>query len=183
MRRIISKERKEEKKKRNMLIASFFMLFVLVFGTVGYGFLSSSRTDSNTDETSQDGVRYTGSRWVATVNDRDFYFLNSPESVENISVETSFFLNSYAGLPLYLISDNSAVNSEIAATLGQFTTRVQEACYGPCDKDLPEKNCSENLIIWKDSPISQVYQEENCIFIEGDMRAVDAFLYNLLEIN
>ena len=86
--------------------------------------------------------------------------------------------NNYAGSTVYVVSENQAVFFEISATMGRFL-RVQEACYGPCEEDLPEKNCTDNLIIWQDSPENKVYQEENCVFIDGDMRTVDAFLYDL----
>ena len=184
MRKISSERDSERRKRRNTLILSLLMLLVLVFGTAGYAFSSSSRTSSQDGITSGGGeVVFTGSRWRATVDGQDFYFINSPESVENISVDTSVFLSTYAGSPLYLVSDNNAVNVEIASVLEGYASRVQESCYGPCDKDLPEKNCTENLIIWEDSTENRVYQEENCVFIKGDLRTVDAFLYNLLGFN
>ncbi|MBU1988865.1 MAG: hypothetical protein KKD94_05290, partial [Nanoarchaeota archaeon] len=158
------------------------MLLVLVIGTVGYGFLSNPGGPNTNKGHNEGDVIYNGNRWVATLNGEDFYFINSPESIENISVDISFSLINYQGISLYLVSDSTAVNSEIATTFGRFASRIQEACYGPCDKDLPEKNCTENLIIWQDSPENRVYQKENCIFIEGDMRAVDAFLYRILEM-
>jgi len=89
-------------------------------------------------------------------------------------------LNDYAGLPLYIDSDVDSVSSEVVLTLGRFASRVQGACYGECETDLPEKDCSENLIIIRDSLENRVYQEEKCVFIEGDVATADAFLFRVL---
>lgn len=186
MRKIGSQKDVEEKRKRNTLILSIFMLFILVGGTAGYAFISnpSPASDTNLEDNSVDSstARLVGNRWVINSDGKEFSFANSPESVTDISVDTTATLLSYRGSPLYLVSDNAAVNSEIATTLGTYASKVQTACYGPCEEDLPEKDCSENLVIWRDNPENRVYQEENCIFIEGDLRAVDAFLYKVLKI-
>ena len=75
------------------------------------------------------------------------------------------------------------MRDEISLSLGRYTGRIQEACYGKCDKDLPEKDCTQNLIVWKDSAENKVYSQGKCVFIEGDLRAVDAFLYKIFELN
>lgn len=180
MRKILSEKDKEKKKKRNALVLSIIMLLILVIGTAGYAFLY--RSDTQKEETTAGNIKFNGSRWIIPIGGADFYFINSPESVRNISAQISFSLKDYTEKSLYLVSDNSAVNSEIASTLGKYAGRVQAACYGPCDKDLPEKDCTENLIIWRDAPVNRVYQQENCIFIEGDMTAVDAFLFKILGV-
>src|SRR3989344_1756426 len=76
--------------------------------------------------------------------------------------------------------ENQEATNEIASTLGIYSQRIQLVCYGSCEQDLPEKDCSEEIIVFKDSQENKVYQEENCIFIEGDIKAVDAFLYKIL---
>jgi hypothetical protein len=186
MRKIGSQKEAEEKRKRNTLILSVLMLLVLVGGTAGYAFISNPGSEnSNTPLEDNDGssiARFVGNRWIVTVDGMDLSFANSPESVANISVDTTSTITNYKGLSLYVVSDNNAINAEIASVLGNYASRVQKACYGPCEEDLPEKDCSENLIIWRDNPQNRVYQEENCIFIEGDLRAVDAFLYKILGI-
>lgn len=183
MRQIGSERELEQKRKRNVLVLSLFMLAVLVIGTAGYAFLSNPNPqDVSAENNNQEKVRFDGTRWVLIMDSENFYFLNSPDSAENISVNTTLSLFNYKGMPLYIASDNNAVNSEIASTVGRYASRVQQACYGSCGNDLPEKNCTENLIIWKDSAENKVYQEENCVFIEGDMSAVDAFLYRLFGI-
>jgi hypothetical protein len=181
MRKINSAGDIESRRKRNTLILSIFMLAILVGGTAGYAFITSSRGN---DQANIDagGARQIGNRWVVSVEGIDISFANSPESVQDIPVNTLATVENYRGSSIYIVSDSSAVNAEIATTLGTYASRVQKACYGPCEEDLPEKDCSENLIIWKDGQDNHVYQEDGCVFIEGDLRAVDAFLFKTLGI-
>ena len=151
-----------------------------MISTAGYAFLSGSGYSQNGQD-SVDGVRYTGVNWIVTINGQEYQFANSPDSFANMSVGVASNLASYSGMPLYVVSDNNAINSEIYNILGRYASRVQSACYGPCDKDLPEKDCTENMIIWSDSAENRIYQEEKCVFIEGDLRTVDAFLYKILK--
>ncbi|MBU0907412.1 MAG: hypothetical protein KKD18_02520 [Nanoarchaeota archaeon] len=186
MRKIGSEKQIEQRRKRNTLILSVFMLFVLVGGTAGYAFITNQRTnDGPTNSENNEGSQLAnliGNRWVINVDGKDMSFTNPPEEVFDVPVTQTNTVLTYSGKPLYVVSTNNAVNAEVAAVLGNYASRVQRSCYGPCDDDLPEKDCSENLIIWRDAPENRVYQDENCIFIEGDLKAVDAFLYNLLGI-
>jgi hypothetical protein len=186
MRRIQTPEEIEKKRKRNSLLMGIFMLGILVLSTAGFAFFLNPDALSNGNDNTADVPTSgsVGNRWTETISGQQLYFTNSPNDVEDIPVDITLFLHSYSGLPLFLNSENAAINTEIATTLGRFASRVQEACYGECDNpDLPEKNCNENLIIWKDSIENKVYQEENCVFIEGDIGAVDAFLFKILGVN
>ena len=190
MRKIGSEKEIEDKRKRNVQIIGIFILGVLVLGTVGFGFLSGSGSSGNDnsqnvrDENLANGqVIETGGRWAANLNGQILYFINSPESVKNVSVLIDSDISSLTGKQVYLDSDNSAIRDEITINLGKYAGRISEACYGACNRDLPEKNCTESIIVWKDKLENKVYQEENCIFIEGDLKAVDAFLYRIFELN
>jgi len=178
MRRIISEEEMRKKKKRNNSILGAIMLIILVSGTAGYAFIVSpyDTSSNNNQNDPADG------RWVLNYQGRQHYFINSPDSVSDIPLDTSKNINSYAGSITYLVSDNDAVSVEIASILGSYSARVQKACLGSCEEDLPEKDCSENLIVFRESLENKVYEEENCVFIEGDLRAADAFLYNLFRV-
>ena len=182
MRKILSEKESEKKRKTNTLILSVVMLGVLVIGTIGYGFMSNPTASDNTDEETNEKIRNVGDKWEINYNNNLFYLDNSLDDVKNISVTSYSTLSNLASSTLYISSSNDAITSELYGILSRYT-KIQKACYGKCNEDLPEKNCTDNLIVWKDSTENKVYQEENCIFIEGDLRAVDAFLYNLLNLN
>lgn len=179
MRKIGSEHDKEKKRKRNNLILSIFLLLILVGGTAGYAFITNP---SSTPPAENPSGQQSGGRWTVPVDNQPLSFTHSPEEVHDVPVDLSLSRSSYLGNSLYLTSSNPSINSEIASTLGIYASRVQPACYGACDEDLPEKNCADYLIVWKDSTENKVYQQQNCVFIEGDMRAVDAFLYRVLGI-
>ncbi len=179
MRRIVSKEEAEKKKKRNSFLISIFILLILVVSTIGYSLLSGSNYSGQGDET----IQSNGNQWIVTINGIDYLFSNLPEFVAEIPVNVSFTIDNYQGKTIYFVSNNSAINNELYSVLSNHAGGIQSACYGPCEEDLPEKDCTANLIIWRDSTENKVYQSENCIFIDGDLRAADAFLYKILGYN
>lgn len=178
MRKIVSEQEREKKRKRNNLFMSIFLLAILVLSTAGYALLSNNDSPATTN--SGTGIQLVGNRWIVPINGIDFAFTNSPADVKDIPVEITSSISSLQSSSLYISSSNTAVISEVVSNLGKYVPRIQNACYGPCEQDLPEKDCTQNLIVWKDSPENKVYQDQNCIFIEGDLRAVDAFLYKIL---
>ncbi len=171
---------KARKQKRKNIILSAVMLFILVGGTIGYAFFESG-TDTN--ESGDNGVDNYGDGWATEFQGRNIYFSNSPIDAENISVDISRNIVDYQGKILYIDSENGAVTSEIASTLGLFSSRVQEACSGPCSRDLPEKSCDENIIVWKDSVENRISEKDNCVIIEGDLKTVDAFLFKIFQFD
>ena len=182
MRKLGTREALEKKQKRSTIIISVLMLFILVASTVGFAFVyNPGSTDSfgNTES----GVRNIGDYWVLNVGGENIGFSSSPDSTADIPVEITAKINDYFGSILYIVSDNEGVTQEIVSTIGRYADRIQLACYGECEEDLPEKDCSDNLIVWNQSIDNRVYQQEGCVFIEGDIRAVDAFLYRIFGVN
>ena len=184
MRKILTQAEKERKSQRNVIILSVIMLGLLVLSTVGYAFLSGDKTGNQKSSGSSKATE-TGGLWAIQKDGQTFYFVNSTENVENISVNVLVTLANYAGKTLYIASDNNGIASEIGSNLGKYASRAQKACYGNCTEDLPTKNCTgtDNLIVFNKSETNKVSQRDNCVFIDGDMRAVDAFLYKLLGVN
>jgi len=178
MRKIGTEAEIERKRKRNILILSVFMLLVLVIGTFGYGFITG--TGNAQQEQPASTINLVGGKWEINSNGQLFYFSIHPAQVEKVPVE--FTSVDYSNSPVYIVSDNQEIYLELSSTLNRLSPKIQPACYGQCEEDLPEKNCAENLIVWRDSLENKVYQEQNCIFIEGGMKSVDAFLYKLLGI-
>lgn len=174
MRSIGTGQTLEQKRKRNSLYISIFMLAVLVFGTVGYAFLTYQNDSTNNQQNLQQeggGILFEG---------KNYYFSNTPEQVKDIEVSLNISLNDYVEKEVYVATNNSAVVNEAIIFLSSYASKIQEACYGKCTEDLPEKTCAEKLIVWKDSEKNRVYQNGGCVFIEGDSKAVDAFVYKLM---
>ena len=182
MRKIVLKKNLENKSKRNTIIFSIIMLFLLVISTAGYAFMSGSKNSKETKD-KDSKIQQIGNYWVLTLDGEKIYFSSSPEDVKDIEVSmNSINLNTYKNKPLYIDSENQGITNEIGSSLGKYAERTQLACYRECERDLPLKTCSDNLIIWKESEENHVYQNKSCVFIEGDMKAVDAFLYKLFNI-
>ena len=96
-------------------------------------------------------------------------------------------LDDFANKPLY-ISETSPSSQEILSNIRNYIERAQLACINgkECKEDLPIKNCSDNFIIFKESKINKVTQEDNCIYIlaksKEAIKVGDAFLYRILGI-
>jgi hypothetical protein len=180
MQNIKSPEEVKKSKQRTKMIVGGALIFLMAFSSLGFA-LNGSFGGSTNDQ-SQDGPFYNGQFWVYDLDGGQFFFSNSVESVRAVPIESSPVLQSYVGEPLFIDSSDELILSEIASNLGRFASRTQRACYGECEEDLPEKGCDENLIIWRESEEPRIYQEQNCVFIEGDSVAVDAFLYRLLGV-
>ena len=182
MKKIKSREEIESQQKRMKLIISVLIIFLMVFSTAGFALFNGSGI-SNNQEIEQENGYYNGRYYVYQQNGKEFYFTNSIEETQGVQIELSHTLNSYSGSPVFFISDNDVIFNEVSLNLGQFVPRIQRACLEECDEDLPEKECTENLIVYNEAEENKVYQDENCVFIEGDLIAVDAFLYKVLGIN
>jgi hypothetical protein len=179
IRKLQSAEEIEKKKKRNMLIASIVLIAILVFSTAGY--FSSDSDNGNTKNNKN--ISEIGNEWVLDYGGQYLRFSNPPEVAENVSMNFNYLIDDYSGKVAYVASDSDSASYEIGASLGRYTQRMQGACYGKCDKDFPEKNCTDYIIVFsKSNETSRVYQEQNCIFIEGDLKAVDAFLYRVFGV-
>jgi len=111
-------------------------------------------------------------------------FSSSPESVNATKLFFLIDLSQYYGKTLYIDSESEPIYNEIAANIGPYTQRVQYACYDDCDNSpYVQKNCSDNLIVYRQKNENKVYQNNTCLFIEGDIRAVDAFLYRIFGLS
>ncbi|MDP3881788.1 MAG: hypothetical protein Q8Q31_02825 [Nanoarchaeota archaeon] len=187
MRSIETSAEKERRQKRKVRIISLILLFIMVVGTIGYAFVLFSENNINAGSIpSGNGQLQTESgQWILPFEGQGLLLQTSKESVKDIPVEIFLNVNNYRNPPIYIDSDNSTViYQEIAYNLNPFVSKLPiEACYGPCAENLPEKNCSDYLIVYNRSNENRVYQQENCIMIEGDIKGVDAFLYKIFEEN
>lgn len=179
IRKILTAEQIEQRNKKRTRILTILMLILLLGSTAGYSFFSGTKDSSSTSE----GIQQVGNQWVLNSNGAQFAFSSSPDSAKEINITSLIYdLNSYSGRPLYISSNSPSATYEISTTLGRFASRVQEACYGNCSLNLPEKDCTSDLLVVYNESDSQneVYQENNCVFINGNITAVDAFLYKIM---
>lgn len=176
-----SKEASDRKRRRGQLIIGLVMIGLMVLSSVGYAFSVFSGSNSGTQNQPSGQPVFDGSSWIVDLGGKKFSFLSSIDDVRNVSFNASVSAGDYSAKSVYLVAESPAVLREIQGVVGPVALRMQEACYGPCNRtDLPEKDCSNQMIIWHASETNRVYQRDSCVFIEGDMRAVDAFLYRLL---
>ena len=185
MRPIESEEQKEQKRKKRITTISIILLFIMVVSTIGYAFTLFSENNSSRESkaSSDEQIQTESGQWVFPFENKNLLLRSSKESVKNISVEIFVNIENYKNMPVYIDTANSSsIYQEIAYSISTFSYKLPaEACYGPCKANLPEKNCSDYLIVYNKSNENKVSQVENCIFIEGDIRGVDAFLYKLFE--
>ena len=144
--------------------------------------MSSEKSGTITGKGSSSKAYNNGDKWVVDVSGGQIFFSNSPENISDIIVDTNLSLSSYYQKPLYIVSDNNLIGNEIALSLEKYVSRVQNACYGNCTSNYPEKDCKDNLIVYNSTKEKRVYQKENCVFINGDLRALDAFLYKIFGV-
>ncbi len=180
---LVSQQEIEKKKKRRNYLFIALMLVILIGSSAGFAFLSNPGNTNNPSNTNSNGVTSVGDKFALQYGQETLYFANSPESVKEIPVDMIFTLNNYYSKPLYLAVESDIVSYELSSTVGRYAERVQKACYGECNSTLPEKNCTDNLIVWINKEDNKVYQQDNCVFLEGDLKASDAFLYKLFKVN
>jgi hypothetical protein len=186
IRKLEKKEDAEKRTRRNTLILSIMMIGILVLSTAGY----FTMRDESSSTTGSEKVENVGDAWVLREGEQTMRLSSSPESAENVSILLFRSVNDYAGKTVYVASDNEAQFYEIASTLGRYTERMQPACYGKCEKNLPEKNCNDTMIVIRNLNESnaefgkrgRIYEESGCVFIEGKMDAIDAFIYKLFGV-
>lgn len=193
MRKIESKKKAEKRSKRNQLIIGGILIFIMIGSTFGYVMLGdSSDKNSGTEKVNYKGYLFvnTNGFWVLSIGNYNFIFQYNPEQVEKVDKELNK-LDSYAGKVLYFFYENENVlgaATEISQNLRDIVLRVQGACIEEegCPEEWPIKDCSNNFIIIKEANESKIYQEENCVFIEGQseelIKTVDGFLFNIMGI-
>lgn len=176
MRKIGSQKESDAKKKKLTAVIGAFFLAILILGTVGYAFIYSPSFYSNTPAQNNivdpRAVEFEG---------QSFVFANTPEEVSDVSVNVEKSLDDFLGLSFYVDIKDAAAAQEVMGFLTPYIGRAQQACQGPCEQDLPEKTCEDNILIFSNEPEPKVYQEDNCVFIEGGLEGADAFIYHLME--
>jgi hypothetical protein len=188
MRKIISKEQSAKKQKRNNLILAG-LLILIMFGSVFGIIVGSLGQNSNIETITYNGYQFVNSNgfWTTEIGDYGFAFIYNPEQVEKVSSSINY-LDKYNGKTLYFSSESSTALTEIYRNLEGIVGRFQEACLNEtdCKENLPIKDCSNNFIIIRESNFTNILQNENCVFIEGNYENLtaitDEFLFKTLGV-
>jgi len=179
MRRIETQEILDARAQTRKRILTVLMLVILFGSTLGYAFLSFDSPDSSGTGSASGQEQDVGGKWALDIGGQKVYLTNSKESVANMSVNIGSTVRDFSGKIVYISSDSTLAYDELAYPLSAYASRIQEACYGQCDKNLPEKSCNDSLIVFRQNSTEKIMQRDNCIFIDGNLRSVDAFIYNL----
>ena len=203
MRSLSAIKEKERRRKKNQTIVGIVLVVLMIFSTAGFA-LQGIGFGSQDNVNNENRIVYNGFEFLR-YNDfwvlGNFAFRYNPKEVENISfnleLENIKDMFHYSEKPLYVYSESSEAKFEIDLNMGQIAERIQGACPShlensdnvECDETLPRKTCSDNLIIIrenKENNISRIYQEENCVYIEGSQEEItkltDLFLFKVLNI-
>jgi len=193
IKRIETKKDQIKKEKRLQLILAAILILVLfgsVFGIVvnsfgGSNFPTKIVTYNNYDFSVENGY------YTIELGISKFYFSNNPNDVESLEkqVALSREVSSYTNKEVYVLTGDYSSYSEIVQNFNQHALRIQQACKldEECvDKTLPLKTCENNLIIIKEAPENKIYEEKNCVYIEGKkeelLKLTDEFLLHEIGI-
>lgn len=197
MRKIRNKKEEERIRKRNNLVMTILLSLILLFSIGGYSFMGGDSSEKNSNKIiDYNGLKFYNQNnyWMSDNGDFNIIIKNNPNNLSDIKISNSLKgINNYYNKPLYIYSENPSATQEIHNNFNLKTNsiveRIQEACIEnkTCDKNLPIKDCKDNLIIIKESEETQIYQQENCVFIKANnteiTKATDKFLLNILGIN
>jgi len=190
MRKIISKYKEDKRKRRNGMIIGLILVGIMFFSILGYSL--RGKDDNDIKKLNYNGFEFVEQNgfWFTNTENFQLVFKYNPQQIEKIASELKN-LNNYYGKTLYISSENSEAESEIYRNLfyqNQIVQRMQSACLEGdiCNENLPVKTCEDNFIIIKPDNISEISQEENCVFIKGEeenlIKITDEFLFKIFGI-
>ncbi len=186
LRQIKTQEQIDKKKRKDQIYIGGILIILMTVSTLGYSIINRAG-DKNSSTRTELGINFVRENglWKMTKNGRVFAFQNLPSEVENVSINGSFNLAAYSNKPIYFIGTSQGM-PEILNNMAGYVLRYQQACVPniACSGNYPIKNCSSNLIIFKNGDGTKVSQDNNCVYISGNsVKGADAFLYKILGVN
>ncbi len=184
MRTILSAAEMAEKEKKRKRIGGIVIIALLVLSSLGFAL--SSVSNNNQSEVNEEGLNYNGQYWVYSLGEQKYYFTYHTSEINTSLIGLTKTLGDFSNRQVYIDSQIGGGLQEIYNSLGIYASKVVEACYGKCERDLPEKECApggEILLVLRENETSRISEENNCVFLNGDLKTVDAFLYRVLGIN
>jgi len=176
--------------KKSQIFMSIFIAVIMISSVIG--FMYSPQQEDNPDAIAFNGVSFLPSQnnnWVAVINNNQLVFDYLPSELSGIN---SPLLYSLSQSKLYILynpasKDQAYIMEKLYYNLNSLGKTAAPACLTEEDcPDIPIKSCKDNAILLKDSKNNQVYNEENCIVIEGDSlyqnQAADKIIQGLIGI-
>ena len=193
MRKITTKHTSKKKDRIKQLMVGGVLIGLMFLSVLGYAFRGQEDESEGSEKVIYRGVEFFNQNgiWVAQKNNYQFTFKYNPNQIQEINTKELKYLNNYLQKPLYILSENEEVTSEIYRNLfyqNQIVQRVQFACLNKkdCEEDLPVKTCENNFIIVEENEIIDIVQQENCVFIRGPsedlINVTEEFLFKILGI-
>lgn len=182
MRKIKTAEDIARAERRNKFIGGLIVIVLLTVSSLGYSLMSSDNNGA-ANSVEESGLTFvkSGGLWVTEISGETFYFQYLPSEVADVSVDLNLSFGDYAGSVLYFVNSREGTG-EILNNFNGYILRYQEACLDDtCGKDLPVKDCSSNLIVFAEGD-NYVGNNGSCVYITGDLKATDAFLYEIFDI-
>ncbi len=192
IRRLETKKDELKKEKRIQFILAGVLVLIL-FGSVFGIVMNSFGGSSQDDELIYNGYSFKieSGFYTVEIGGAKFYFSENPKDVDLIEKEVNLnrFLSSYSGKNVYISSNDYLLSSEIIRNFNLYVLRIQGACKEGevcVDENLPIKTCEDQLIVIKEAEENKIYEEENCVYIEGDigdlLKLTDEFLLRQIGI-
>jgi len=191
MRRIGSKRKERKKQKRNQLVIGGILVLVLFASIFAYAFGGGKGAEE--EKVIYGGYEFIEENgfWFTEVGNLVFSFRYNPNEIEQIDSNLNS-LESYYDKPLYISSDDIESGSEIYRNLkyqNSIIERMVLACLEgeECvDEERVTKTCEDNFISIKEANTTEVIQEDNCVFIRGQIedlaRITDGFLLKIIGV-
>jgi hypothetical protein len=180
------------KNRFNQLLVGILLIFIMFLSVLGYALSGKVDEDADKEKVVYNGMEFINQNgfWVTKVENFQFVFRYNPNEVPKVYSFVNF-ANTYYEKPLYIQSDEEVATSEIYNNLNQIVERMQPACLDKgedtvCEGDFPIKDCNNNFIIIQESNITDIVQNQSCVFIQGPredlVEITDEFLFKILGI-
>jgi len=184
-------ERKERKQQRWLGLGLIFIMFGSVFGVV-VAFFSAQKANSPTQETYLGyNLNQGAGFYVLTRGNNNIYLNSNPNNINllNYEINMSKMVAMFNGNSIYIDAKNTYLYQVLEQNLFTYANRIVPACIDELDcenNNLPIKTCEDNIIIIKESNENKIYEDNNCIYIEGKSEDIttltDIFLLRVFGI-
>jgi len=193
IKRLSSKQEQKKKAKKNQLIIGLTLVGLMVLSTFGI-IVNSFGNSEETEEINYNGYVFEESQGIYSLKlgEAEFYFRTNPEEIKTLKYKSNYskLISDYLSKPIYIDSQDQIIYAELYQNLYPFAQKIQPACINPencASESYPIKTCEDELIVVKEGTNNNIYQEENCIFIEAKSedltKLTDKFLFTLIGID